>query len=89
MTTYDIGDQVRVQATFTNSEGALTDPTVVLTVERPNGSVSTVSTTNPSTGVYQGLVTTDAEGHWHYRFQGSGALIAAEVGEFYVRRRRA
>lgn len=89
MTTYDIGDQVQVQATFTDSAGTVTNTTVVLTVERPDGTVSTVSTTNPSTGVYRGTVTVDAEGHWHYRFGGSGTIIAAEVGEFYVRRRRA
>lgn len=89
MTTYDVGDLVRLTGTFRNSSDALTNTTAVCTVRKPDGTASTPSVTNGSTGVYTVDVTLDQEGHWFYRWAGTGDVVAAEEGEFYVRRRRA
>lgn len=90
MTTYDIGDLVTLTATLTNTAGTLSDPTsVTLTVRKPDGSSSTVSNTRSSTGVYTADVTIDQAGEWNYRWEGTGALVVAEEGQFYVRPRRA
>jgi hypothetical protein len=87
--TYDVGDLVRATATFTSLTGALTDPTtVVCTVKHPDASVTTSSNTKSSTGVYYSDITIDADGWWYYRFAGTGTLVAAEEGSFFVRVRK-
>jgi hypothetical protein len=89
MATYDIGDAVRVSVTFRNEAGALANPTsVTLTVRAPDETVTTVSNSTSTTGIYSGVVTPDAEGVWRYRFTGTGAVAQAQEGMFTVRRRR-
>lgn len=80
-----IGQTVTLQATFRDAAGALVDPVVTLTVEDPNGAVTTPATTNPSVGVFQADVTLDVAGYWSYRFSGvaSGATTVCE-GEVCV-----
>lgn len=39
-------------------------------------------------GVYHANITADQSGHWYYRWAGTGALVVAEEGQFYVRQRR-
>lgn len=90
MTKFDIGDSVRLTATFTNLAGSLTNPTtVVCTIRRPDGNSSTLSNSTSSTGVYTADVTVDQSGEWNYRWSGTGALVVAEEGSFYVRERKA
>lgn len=95
MATYDIGDQVRLTATLTDLDGTATDPTAVtLTVRKPDltatdHTYASGALTKSGTGVYYRDVTLDQSGNWYYRFAGTGALVVAEEGEFYVRTRRA
>lgn len=83
---YPIGQQVRVEGTFTDIDGAKQDPTSV-TVEyvKPDGTaVSPEAATKDATGEYHHLKTPDAEGIWHYKMAGTGAYVAAEIGAFRV-----
>lgn len=91
MTTYDIGDEVRLSVAFTDAAGAAADPTTVTcTVRKPDGSTLTpTATSTGSTGAYRADIQPDQTGNWYYRFAGTGALVAAEEGQFYVRTRRA
>ena len=80
------GDVVRIIATFTDSQGNLTDPTsVTATVRAPNGTVTTPTATKVSTGVYRADVATNASGPWLYRFESTGSAQAAAEGEFHTR----
>lgn len=89
MTTYDIGDEVRLSVAFTDADGVAADPTTVTcTVRKPDGSTLTPSATG-SSGSYHADIQPDQTGNWHYRFAGTGALVAAEEGQFYVRVRKA
>lgn len=87
--TYDIGDQVTVQATFRNTAGTKTNPTdTTLKYKDPSGNVTTVnnaSLSTPSTGVKTYDIAVDEAGQWWYRFAGTGAVVAAEEGTFDVR----
>jgi len=91
MNDYNVGDQVRLTVTWTNSSGTPTDPTTItLTVKRR--ALSTTSTTyaypatvtKSSTGVYYVDVTPDNEGVWDYRWVATGTVVAAEEGAFNV-----
>lgn len=85
-TSYDRGDLVRLRAEFKNDVGTLTNPTaVVLRLRDPAGVVSTPAATASSTGVYTYDLSLTQEGTWIYRFEGTGAVQAAEEGEVYVR----
>ena len=83
---YDRGDLVRLRAEFKNAAGTLTNPTaVVLRVKDPAGAVTTPVTTTGAAGVYEHDLSLTLEGTWIYRFEGTGAVQAAEEGEVYVR----
>ena len=76
--TYDKGDRARLKATFSDDAGALADPTaVVLRIKDPTGAVTTPAPTRDSLGVYSYALSLNAEGEWHYRFEGTGAVEAA------------
>lgn len=91
--TYDIGDQARMSAAFTNvSTGAAADPTAVtLEYRKPDGAITTLvygadaALVKDSTGNYHADVTVDQWGRWDYRFAGTGAVIAAGDSFFEVR----
>src|SRR3954469_17416489 len=83
--TYQIGDAVPLEATFRNTAGTLTNPTAVtLTVRAPDGTVTTPSPTNPSTGVFHYDLSVTQPGLWWYTFKGTGAIQAADRNSFYV-----
>lgn len=83
-----VGQQVRIAARFYGSDGALTDPTAVtLQVKKGNADASTVSTSNPSTGLYQADVSLDAAGDWRYDFVATGDVVAVIEGSFRVKPR--
>lgn len=84
---YDKGDTIRITCTFTNSAGTATDPTaVVARLQDPAGTETTPSTTKSATGVYYFDVTPALSGTYYYRFEGTGALVAASPdGSFNVR----
>lgn len=89
MNVFDIGDQVRLGATFTNLAGTLLNPTTVACVARkPDGSTTTLTAVNESTGVYHADVLVDQSGTWNARWAGTGTLVVAEETSFEVRVRR-
>ena len=85
---FDIGDKVRLTCALTDITGAAADPTtVVCTVRAPDNTTSTPSVMHPGLGSYYSEVTTTQSGTYFYRFEGTGALVVAEEGQFYVRER--
>ena len=82
---YDVGDSVRLTAVFTQN-GANTDPTAVTAKHKdPSGNETTPATTNPNAGHYFFDLTIDEAGTWWYRFEGTGAVVAAAEGTLSVR----
>lgn len=90
MNTYEVGDQVRLTVTFTDTAGVVADPTAVtILVKRRDGATTTFtyagsSVTKSSTGVYYADYTVTEEGNYDYRMVGTGAVVAAVEGFFQV-----
>lgn len=88
---YDIGDIVRLEATFTDTGAAYLDPTLVtFTVLPPNSTgieVTSASTDviHPSTGVYYYDQLATLPGTWNYRSHSTGIGQSAGEGWFTVR----
>jgi len=88
--TYDKSDSVRVQATF-SVDSVNTDPsTITLKVKNPAGTTSTYTyaggtITRSAAGIYYKDITIDDDGMWYYRFEGTGAVVAASEHSFKVR----
>jgi len=89
---YDIGDLVRCTATFTDSAGDAIDPTaIVFRIKLPDDTttVYTYGTdaelVKSATGVYYVDYTTVAAGTLDYRFEGTGAAVAAAESLFGVK----
>lgn len=94
-TFYDLGDQVRMSVSFTNSAGSAADPTTVTCkITDPSGNIETlVYGTDPDlvkagTGSYQVDRKVDESGMWYYRFEGTGSVVSAAEGFLVVRRSR-
>lgn len=74
-----VGTAITVTATFKDANGILTDPTtVVCKAEDPLKAVTNPTTTQVSTGVYSASFIINSPGEWNVRFEGTGALTAAE-----------
>lgn len=90
MATHDLGDLVRLSASFsTVATGAAVDPDVVkLTVKNPDGDITTktypVGITKSATGEYYSDVDADVAGTWYFRFWSTGNGQAANEGTFEV-----
>lgn len=87
---YTIGNGVRLSAQFYNGT-TLTDPTEVrCRIIDPTGAEtvriwpSGVGITRDATGTFHADVTPTIAGIWHYRWQSSGQLDAANEGAFTV-----
>lgn len=81
MNTYDIGDAVVLTATF-----SVAPTTVTLTLRAPDGTESTPAVSSTG-GTSTATVVTTQAGIYRYRWEGTGAAVAAEEGAFRVRRR--
>lgn len=88
---YQIGDSVTLDALFKNLAGVATDPgTVTFRITKPNGTVVTyvygtdIQLVKDGTGDYHVDIACDQAGQWFYRWTGTGAVAAAEDGEFMV-----
>lgn len=87
-----VGTRAVATVTFTDDTGDLADPTAVIgTVRNPNTGVDTVSTygvdaalTRTSLGVFKLEFDLIAEGRWHFRVAGTGAVAAAVEGSVVV-----
>ena len=93
MNNYDVGDVVRVMATFTNSAGTAVDPSSVYAfhkIVKPEVSNTTTiaygvdSMVRLAAGIYYTDIPVNTGGEWHYRFRGRGANAAAVEGNFQV-----
>lgn len=87
---YDVGDRVRLRGVFTDLAGADTDPTtIVCKYQDPSGNETSVTypTTivKESTGRYYLDLDIDEAGTWHYRWNGTGAVVAAGEQSFIAR----
>ena len=94
---YDIGDVVRVTATFLSTGSTYTDPTeVTLRYSNPSSTVaastwvysSSTEITRLSAGIYYADIPCTGAGAYEYRFTSTGTSAASEEGFFYVRARR-
>ena len=93
MNQYDVGDVIRLTATFVDSAGAAVDPSSVYAwhqiIKPALSDVTTIgygvnSMVKVGTGVYYTDVPVNSSGEWHYRFRGYGANAAAVNNEFQV-----
>lgn len=97
MTEINTGDIVRVTTSpgFTNSAGVLTDPTTVTLRWRVAGGTETVYTwtaavpgtdiVKDSVGIFHAYITVVAPGTHYLRWEGTGAVVAAEEATFSVK----
>jgi hypothetical protein len=86
---WDVGDAPTIYIDFVDNAGTPANPTsVTLRVRRPDGTVDVLPTTPTAVGHYEAVVPLDAHGTWRYRWEGTGAVQAAEEGELLVRRSR-
>lgn len=90
---YDLGDLVRVAATFKDTANAAVDPTAVnFKFKGPSGTITTyvygtdAEVVKDSTGNYHVDIDADAAGFWYYRFYSTGAGQGAAEGVFVVDR---
>ena len=85
---YMVGQAVRLSAVFRNSAGTATDPdTITVKYRNPAGTITSATPTKDSTGNYHYDVTIPSDGHgeWLFRFEGTGAVTAADEAAFWVR----
>lgn len=74
---YIVTTQIRTTGTFRTLAGALSNTTAVCTVKAPDGTTTTPTVVNDSTGVYHSDITLDQVGTWYIEWQGSGTVVAA------------
>jgi hypothetical protein len=88
---YVTGNLVRLWVSFRNEVDAPQDPTTVtLRVQDPSGQVSvyeTLELTKTSVGEWEYRLPAELEGDYSYRWEGTGALTAAEEGMFVAETR--
>ena len=85
---YDVGDGIRLTGTFDISGSGANPTTAVLSLTDPSEVVTTPAVGNGTDGVYLVSAIVDEAGTWYYRWTGTGAVVAAHEGHFFVRKRR-
>lgn len=81
----NVGDVHTVTATFRNAAGTPTNPTTAsLRIRKPDGTQTSVTPASDGNGVYHYDIALDQVGVWEYGFIGTGAVTAAEPGDFFV-----
>lgn len=83
---YYVGDLVNLQGTFTDTtSGALVNPTTVtMAVKAPDGTQTTPTPTNVSTGIYHYQQSATQAGVWTWKMVSTGTGQAANRGSFEV-----
>lgn len=87
---YQIGDVLRLKATFTDIDGAVADPTTVtITVLAPSGTETektygAAQVTRVSTGVYYYDFSVTESGKHYFNWSAGGAYVASDQGAFQV-----
>lgn len=87
---YDVGDRARVWGVFQSLAGVDTDPTtIVCKYQDPSGNETSVtyptSIVKSSTGRYYLDIDVDEAGTWYYRWNATGAVVAAGETSFIAR----
>lgn len=78
MNYYDVGDRIRLTATFRDSAGVLDSPDVVTwSVKKPDGTLTAPTDVPQSAGIHRATIDIDQEGLWYYRVTGSNNPKAA------------
>ena len=91
-TAFDVGDTKRLQATFKDIAGVLTDPTTTtFTLVQPDSVVVTHNVVgpdliNPSTGVFYVDFPIIQERNHSWSMAGTGVVAQKDEGEFHARR---
>lgn len=90
MNTYPLGSAINLFGTFTQtSTGTAVDPTVVKARVRDPANTEVIyadgSITHSSTGHYTVQILPSVIGVWRYRWEGTGAVIAADEKQFEIR----
>lgn len=84
ITRYLIGSFVRMSAEFKHLN-TLEDPSgVALTVKAPYGSLRIIQPVRDDVGAYYGDIEPGQPGTWRFRFQTTGAVVAAADGAFMI-----
>lgn len=89
--TYDIGDMVKLQSTFTVSDVATDPTTITFTLREPNNTVTTYvygtdsQLVKSGTGIYYVNWTVRMSGKHRWRMVGTGACVAAAEGTIDAR----
>lgn len=82
----DIGDLVRVTASFTDSSGELANPTSVAILSRsPSGAELSLNVTSQGTGIYYAEHNIDECDTWWFRAKGTGDIEDAAERRLHVR----
>lgn len=87
MNKYVFGQSVELVATPRDSTSelpVLDAPLRLLLLGPAEASSSVVSLTNDGAGTYRAVVTPSTPGIWHYRFETTSGISAAEEGAFEV-----
>lgn len=91
-TVFDIGDVIKLSASFTDDEDVAIDSGQVrLKLKSPAGTTTTYTygtdadLIKASTGNYYLEFAITAAGIWFYRWEGNTTNLAAEEGSFFVR----
>ena len=89
MNSYDIGDKIRCQGTFQDSDSVNTNPTAtVFKFKTPGGTTTTYTygtdaeLVRSATGIYYADITIAEEGIYHYRLEGTGTVTAGGEDSF-------
>ena len=84
MNRYDKGDQVKCSVTFADAAGAVEDPTaIVFRWKNPPGVIKSfvyntdLALVKDEKGIYHVNLAPTVHGIWYYRFEGTGAVVAA------------
>lgn len=91
--TYDIGDRVRLTATFQDAiTGVVADPTgITLRTKSPTGTAAVYTypgdpkIVKEGVGIYHADIDVTASGNWSYKWAGTGSIVAAEESVFFVK----
>ncbi|MBW2559234.1 MAG: hypothetical protein JRE40_00115 [Deltaproteobacteria bacterium] len=87
---YDVGNMIRVHATFKTLAGVLTDPTSVSLSYQLNDEIVIVKSDgdleNPSTGYYYYDIEATDSGVLEATFAGTGAVFASGPTSYYIKK---
>lgn len=88
---YIVGSEVLLSVAFLNNSGTPLDPTAITLQVKKNGGATTsyvygVDATlyRGGTGVYYRAYTPATAGVYYYKWAGTGTLVAASEGQFFI-----